>query len=338
MSSNRKELGDESRWRRTVGWLGEHVAVPISVGTAVTAVSLFFLTPLGNSDGDDTPPAPPLSTQWLHVHADIARQGWKIVKKRTADLRGNGEPSTILVLSPPAKSCLSKTPAHSEQVRIYDVEEGKLERQLTFQPKTLGCPPWEFEFMKIAPLREYGDAPIILGRFSGGDDAFFEELTIPVAIAWSDRVGDYNLRPLLVQPPSLAVVNGYGDGRPLTGFDRTWYEKARKVYGHPVDLGSDVSGYAVEEVALGHSTLMGSPILAGIYRLTAGNAGRRREVATPILFQQAIWQLTTTPSGDLYAGACIIPGGRVVQAFESFPTARKLAAYVDLVISGCDEY
>jgi hypothetical protein len=338
VSSTGKERSDESRLRRAINWLGKEVAVQVGVGVIVTAVGLFFLAPLGDSDGDDTSPAPPLSTQWLHVHAEIARQGWKIVEKRTADLRGNGEPSTILVLSPPAKSCLSKTPAHSQQVRIYDVEEGQLERQLTFQPRTLGCPPWEFKFMKITPLREYGDAPVILGRFSGGNEAFFEELTIPVAIAWSHRTGHYILRPLLVQPPSLAVINGYGGDRPLTGFDRTWYEKARKVYGHPVDLGSGVSGYAVEEVALGHSALMGSPVLAGIYRLSAGDAGSRRIIETPVVFQQAIWQLTTTPSGDLYAGECTIPGGRVVQAIESFPTASKRAAYVDVVISGCDEY
>lgn len=338
MSSAGRKRSDGGRLRGAINWLGEHVAVPIGVGVIVTAVGFFLLAPLGSSDGDDTEAPPALSTQWLHIHSAIARDGWKIVEKRTADLRGNGEPSTILVLSPPAKSCLSKTPAHSQQVRIYDVEEGRLKQQLAFQPRTLGCPPWEFKFMKVAPLREYGDAPVILGQFSGGDDAFFEELTIPVTIAWSDRTGHYSLRPLLVQPPSLAVINGYGGDRPLTGFDRTWYENARKVYGRPVDLGSGVSGYAVEEVALGHSALMGSPVLAGVYRLTAGNAAVRREVSTTIVFQQAIWQLTTTPSGDLYAGECTIPGGRVVQAGGSFPTATKLAAYVDLVISGCDEY
>lgn len=313
------------------------MALPIGVGVIVTAVGLSFLSPLGDSSGDDTSAAPSLSTQWLHVHAAIARQGWKIAEKRTADLRGNGEPSTILVLSPPAKSCLSKTPVHSQQVRIYDIEEGRLERQLTFQPRTLGCPPWEFEFMKVAPLREYSSAPVILGRFSGGDDAFFEDLNIPVAIAWSDRTGHYSLKPLLVQPPSLAVFT-YGDDKPLTGFDRTWYAAARKVYGHPVDLGSGLSGYAVEEVALGYSALMGRPVLAGIYRLSAGNAASRRMVNTPIIFQQAIWQLTTTPAGDLYAGECSLPGGRVVQAIGSFPPVTKLAANVDSVISGCDEY
>lgn|GEM_PF-5070798 len=338
MFSADHERGEGSRLRQAVHWLGKYVALPVCVGVIIAAVVFFLFTPPGSSDGDDTPAAPSLSTQWLHIHSAIARQGWKIVEKRTADLRGNGEPSTILVLNPPAKSCLNRTPAHSQQVRIYDVEEGRLKQQLAFQPRTLGCPPWEFKFMKVAPLREYGNMPIILGRFSGGDDAFFEELTLPVVIAWSDRTGHYSLRPLLVQPPSLAVVNGYGGDRPLTGFDRTWYEKARKVYGHPVDLGSGVSGYAVEEVALGHSALMGGPVLAGIYRLSAGNAGGRRMISTSILFQQAIWQLTTTPSGDLYAGECTIPGGRVVQAGGSFPTATKLAAYVDLVISGCDEY
>lgn len=337
MSSTGNERSDGSRLRRAINSLGEHVAVPIGVGVIVTAVGFFLLAPLGNSDGDDTSTAPSLSTQWLHIHAEIARHGWKIVEKRTADLRGNGEPSTILVLSPPAKSCLNKTPAHSQQVRIYDVEEGRLKQQLTFQPRTLGCPPWEFKFMKVAPLREYGSAPVILGRFFGGDDAFFEELNIPVAIAWNDRTGHYSLRPLLVQPPSLAVL-AYSDDKPLTGFDRTWYAAARKVYGHPVDLGSGLRGYAVEEVALGYSALMASPVLAGIYRLSAGNAAGRRIVETPIVFQQAIWQLTTTPSGDFYAGECSLPGGRVVQAIGSFPPVTKLAANVDLVISGCDEY
>jgi hypothetical protein len=315
------------------------VAVPIGVGIAVTAVGLFFLVPLGGSDGDDRSAAPSLSTQWLHVHAALARHGWKIVEKRTADLRGNGEPSTILVLSPPARSCLSKTPAHSQQVRIYDVEEGKLDRQLTFQPRTLGCPPWEFKFMQVAPLREYSAAPIILGRFVGGDDAFFEELNIPVAIAWNDRAGDYSLEPLLVQPPSFPVF-GYGRTNQLTGFDRTWYAAARKVFGNPVDLGSDLRGYAVEDIALGYSEKVANPVIAGVYRLSAGNAADRRMIVTPIVFQQAIWQLTTTPSGDLYAGACSVPGGRVVQSSgpEPFPSAAKLAANVDLVISGCAEY
>jgi hypothetical protein len=324
--------------RKTIDWLGEHVAVPIAVGVIVTAVGFFLLAPLGNSDGGDTSTVPSLSAQWLHIHAAIARHGWKIVEERTADLRGNGEPSTILVLSPPAKSCLSKTPVHSQQVRIYDVEEGRLERKLTFQPRTLGCPPWEFKFMKVAPLHEYSSAPVILGRFFGGDDAFFEDLNIPVVIAWNDRTESYSLNPLLVQPPSLVVISGYGDNKPLTGFDRTWYATARKVYGHPVDLGSGFRGYAVGEVSLGYSNLMARPVLAGIYRLTAGNAGHGGIVETPVVAQQAIWQLATTPSGDLYAGECSLPGGGAVQTFESFPSVKKLAANADLVISGCDEY
>ena len=158
-----------------------------------------------------------------------------------------------------------------------------------------------------------------------------------VAIAWSDRTGHYSLKPLLTQPPPLAVFT-YGDGKPLSGLDRSWYAAARKVYGHPVDLGSGLRGYPVEEVALGYSALVGSPVLAGTYRLTAGNAAGRRLFQTPIIFQQAIWQLTTTPAGDLYAGECSLPGGKVVQAIGSFPPVTKLAAIVDSVISGCDEY
>lgn len=76
--------------------------------------------------------------------------------------------------------------------------------------------------------------------------------------------------------------------------------------------------------------LLDPPVLAGIYRLSAGNAAGRRIVETPIVVQQAIWQLTTTPSGDLYAGECSLLGGRVVGA----EAVGGRAAEIDHVIAG----
>lgn len=326
---------------RAVGLWFADKAGTAAIGLLVVAglTGLGFLL-FGGSDRHDDPP-PALSTQWLHERAAIARKGWRIAQTRQVDLRGIGEPSTIFVLSPPAKSCTDPTSTRSQQIRIYDVNEGQLDRALAFEPKKLGgCPPMNFEFVRVAPLREYSDAPLILGRFVGGIKGFFDEISIPIVIAWDDRSQQYTLRPLLIQSPRL-VEFIYGNGEPLSGTDRLWYRQAKQVFEHPVDLGSGIGGYAVSAFAFGRSYwVTASPIIAGVYRLSAGNAGKgNRMIGSPVVYQQALWALETTPEGALYAGECSLTGGRMTQGLASESSlATRLVKRADTLISGCAEY
>lgn len=319
---------------RAVGlWLADKAgtaAVGLLVVAALTGLGLLLF---GGSGGEDDPP-PPLSTQWLHERAAIARKGWRIAERREVDLRGIGEPSTVLVLSPPAKSCTDPNPTGSQQIRIYDVDDGRLERAMTFQPKLDGCPPMQFEFVRVAPLREYDDAPLILGRFDGGIDSFSDEISVPVVIAWDDREQQYALRPLLVQPPHLVDLTHSG-GKPLRGFDRDWYRQAREVFGHPVDLGSSFAGYAVADFTFGRSSFLAGPVIAGIYRLTAGNAAEgRRMISSPIVEQPVIWALETTPEDVLYAEECSLE--RVAASTQGLEdSVTRLVKRADDLISAC---
>jgi hypothetical protein len=195
--------------------------------------------------------------------------------------------------------------------------------------------------MGVKPVREYDDAPIVLGRFVGGDKPFPTEISVPVTIAWEDRTQDYRLKPLLIRPHHLAEFTWGGD-KPLVGFDQEWYEDAETVFEHPVDLGSGFTGYATDEIELGYSARMSGPVLAGLYRLNAGNAAQGSGIRpTPVVYQQAVWQLGTTPLGTLYAGECHLTRERLIEEppeANHFPTAANLAKGVDYLISGCDGY
>jgi hypothetical protein len=308
------------------------------VGAGLTALGFHLF---GNSESEPGPP-PALSSQWLRERAEIARKGWRIAQTRKVDLRGVGEPSTILVLEPPAKSCIESSATRSQQIRIYDTREGWLKQALTFEPKLEGCPPMNFKFVHVGQLREYDNTPLILGKFSGGIETFPGEISVPVVISWNARFQRYTLDPLLVQPTRLAEFT-YGSGQPLKGYDRTWYREAKRMFEHPVELGHGVRGYGVGGFAFGRSYgLIGGPLAAGAFRLTAGNAtsDRGRFISSPIIYQQAIWSLGTTPSGKLSAGECSLSGRNMIhQGLASEEgLAKKLIKGADDLISSCVEY
>lgn len=208
--------------RRVALWLADRTGAAI-IGALAGVVVVVGLAAIGLSQGDGSDPMenpPPLTSQWLRERAEIAREGLRIALNRRVDLRGIGEPSTVLVLRPPSKSCLNDTTVRSQQIRVYDVEEGLLHQALKFEPRTKGCPPLEFRFVQIAPLREYDDTSQVLGKFVGGIDGFPDEITIPVVISWKASLQRYVISPLLTQPPSLVEFT-FGSGSPLRGYDRT---------------------------------------------------------------------------------------------------------------------
>jgi hypothetical protein len=328
-----------SKGRAFFRWLADKTVG--AVITTVVAGVVAGIVVFGHSDKPESPEPPTLASQWLVEKAKIARKGWRIAQKRVVDLRGVGEPSTVLVLDPPPKSCLDSTRTRAQQIRVYDVDDGWLEEELKFEPTLRGgCPQLEFEFVRVAPLREYDDTPLILGSFSGGLRWFGEEVSIPVVLAWNDRTRGYRLAPLLVRPPRL-ITFIYRDGRPITGGDRSWYRAAKRTFEQPIDLGSGVRGYAVSRpFAVGRMySAVGDLILAGVYRLTAGNAGKGEQlISSPVVHQRAVWSLGTTPEGALYAGECSL-SRRMTQEFPpKEDLATELLERAGGLVIGCAEY
>jgi hypothetical protein len=328
-----------TRRRALALWLADKTgaaAITVIVAALLTALGILVF---GGSDDDGGRPAA-LSSQWLRERAEIAGKGWRIAQTRKVDLRGIGEPSTVLVLAPPAQSCIDSTTTRSQEIRVYDVRDGRLNRALTFEPKVEGCPPMEFELVRVAPLREYDEAPLILGRFDGGLEGFPDEISFPVVISWNARFQQYTLAPLLVRPPRLAEFI-YGNGQPLRGADRLWYQEATKTFEHPLDLGHGLRGYALSGFAFGRShQAAAGPIVAGVFRLSAGNAGSgSRIIESPVVYQRAIWSLGTTPGGELYAGECSLYGQPVFEGLDlEDALARRLLERADDLISGCADY
>jgi hypothetical protein len=327
------------RTLRALGlWFADRSGTAVVGALTIAGLAALGILLFGGSDGPEEPSAP--STQWLHERAAIARHGWRIAQQREADLRGVGEPSTILTLSPPAKSCFESGATRSQQIRIYDLDEGSLHRALTFEPKTVGCPPMEFEVLKVAPLIEYDSAPVVLGRFVGGLETFGEEVSVPIVIAWNDRLQRYSLRPLLVSPPRLLNVT-YSDGESFVGPDRSFYQHAKETFERPVDLGSGLRGYAVSAMAVGRSeAVLDGPVLAGAYRLNAGLKSEDEwNLDGEVYYQRALWALETTPEGTLYAGECSLAGPPVSEGLDyEDDMAIELVNHADDLINSCAEY
>lgn len=79
--------------------------------------------------------------------------------------------------------------------------------------------------------------------------------------------------------------------------------------------------------------------MAGVYRVSAGNAGGSRLIGSPIVYQQAIWSLGTTPGGELFTAECSLSGSSLSEGLAPEDAlAEKLLARAGTKITSCSGY
>lgn len=311
------------RWKpgarvKSIGrWLGDHVLGAL-VGLAVAAGGGVLIAVLFG--GSATGPAS-LATQWEQVRADLREEGWEVTADQRVEMQGNTQPVTLLALRRDGE-CTGIAAAPSDQVRIYEVEAGKLRRAFLFQPDGTGCKAWSFQLAGTADLTGSG-REAVFGEFDGSPLGEPGE-TVPVVITWSERDRRYFASPLIIESPNAWLRAKHLEGQ------HEWFQKSSlKLFRTSIQLTADAQqgGYGATGL---HFVFRGAEdsYLYGIYRLTSGvppgEAGVRGppNASAQILYQRAMWHLEPSREG-VVAGWCQLPRPRM-SAFISLMNESKL--------------
>ncbi|HEX6023268.1 MAG TPA: hypothetical protein VFZ00_14830 [Solirubrobacter sp.] len=182
------EPSGPARWDTTAKLLagGTGLAAAVLVLVLVTA-------------GFSTPQPPPVATQIAALQRRAAEDGQYVreVVRSAVDLHGTGQEShvfTVTVVSPRPGE-----PTPSEELRVYDVDDGWLRLVYRFRPADAGV---KFEPRGAHDIDGDGAAEIVGGL--AAPDARYAML--PVAIDWQSFRQRYALVALDVGPPGLSDV------------------------------------------------------------------------------------------------------------------------------------
>src|SRR5439155_10770454 len=134
-------------------------------------------------------PPPPIAQQLNDVVREAARNGLRVAESYRADLHGSGERSRILVLRPTARA----TRPIPNELRIYDVSDGRLRLRFRFVPRTAGVPP-SVHLADVADFDGNGSMEILVSL----EIEYVEHTTeVPALVAWDPRGDAYGIAPLL---------------------------------------------------------------------------------------------------------------------------------------------
>jgi hypothetical protein len=251
--------------RRFVKWVGGAVFLALASWGAVLLAQ--------HVAAAVSPPPPPLPEQLTRLVRGAARSGWRITQAYHADLRGNGQDSTIFVLR---SLHLSPPGLQSDQLRVYDLRGGRLRQTFRFQPAAGGSVarlPFEIDLDTVKDLDGNGTADVVATVGQIYADAV---VPFPVLLYWDPVSNRYRLSPL------LRPVNGRPALGPATDPD------ARRDYEHVFIIRDTWSGgrftsYHVEDFFVkrgGFSPILVAGFLVkssaradpnGVYQLNAWN-------------------------------------------------------------------
>jgi hypothetical protein len=291
--------------KRPLQWLAEN-AGRAALGAIVTAaVGLWLLHP--GDDGKHAGPPAPLAKQWQHERARIARSGLRIVERRSADVRGPGQQSTILVLRPTEASC---TAEGSDEFRVYDVINQVLKRTFTFAPVGHRCGTWAISIASIEDVLGEGRQEVLAAVW--GTPTGPVEVDVPVLLRWDDRTQRYTVTPVLRDAPQLVRIPN------RTQNDKLYVAAADALYLRALRLGPSIArGYGVDQFALvrRHQGPGDDAYLVGLYRRNSGVRKIENGVPAgpplPSEYQEAVWLLDTSGREPFQAGWCDLRGKRV---------------------------
>lgn len=307
-------------------WIGS------TIGIAAIAVTIALVFLQGNSA-----PPPPVADQWLAIRRNLSNDGWSIRKSRAEKLRDDGRTSTILTLRPSDPKCAK---SRSDQVRIYDEFAGRLRETFRFEPTRRGdCnTALNFRVLGVGRFEDDSDTRDLIVAYST-DDAGAQQVDLPLLVTWNPRRSRFEMRGLLRSNSTVSRF-GYEDG-PLRGTDADWFESAAKLYSEPVALSPKVKAWGASAVSLIQHRDTWSPLIAGVYRLTAGNpapVGQPGNEVTPVVYQRAVWSLFTTSRGILQGGACTLKRRSVLTMADRLPEniVAQIGRRAGALVASCD--
>jgi len=216
-----------------------------------------------------------LPEQIDRIRRDASDGGFHTLLVREAALHGAGSKSYIVVFRDDRLTELQPKrdgPWRSDELRIYDNDNGELEPRFQFQPKAAPA-PYLFRLEAVRDLDGNG-LPEVVGAFSKqGMSPIWPQ---PVGVAWSERE-QYGIHSLLVDRPKLNAFRA-----------RTKYEKTVSTpYLRPhvltdVATRRQVKGFRAEEYGIVRSGEEGA-------KLVAAFVSRAPASCCPELFELQAW-------------------------------------------------
>jgi hypothetical protein len=225
---------------------------------AIAAVAAVGVIAAGIAYGVEKSDGPPAVHEQLSaIVRDARKEHRRLLFHATAPLHGQrGSESEVLVLRddripdpPPGDAMIDSRGRfiipRSDEIRIYDVAEGRLREAFRFLPQGAGqikqLPEGDrpqFHFIAQAPADLDGDGrPEVIGAFERVTLAT-APLPAPVVLAWDGGARRYRLSPLIARAPGLhasnrrerAALEGYT--KPTIIVDR--YSR-RRVHAYAID-------------------------------------------------------------------------------------------------------
>lgn len=215
--------------------------------------------------------------------------GFRVVSVNAMKLRGSKAGDTLVALlrdknqSDKPKGDLPVTPngdiftPKSDELRVYNVDGGRVRFEYQFLPQSLGqvrqLPEGDFPYFKFRPVQQTdldgNRQNELVGMFERGTLATGPQ-PVPVVLAWDPHSKKYSLSPLIPKPPELK------------GFSENAHNEARG-FRHPTVIDDRLSstvlkGYGADAYRIFQRSP--SPVLMALYMDPATMGGDlRAEVA-----------------------------------------------------------
>jgi hypothetical protein len=195
--------------------------VQLAVPAALTVAAMTAAGLIWALAGFSTPTPPPISDQLAKLNRDAAREGRVMTRPAgvgALDLHGTGAASYVRLVSNGPASGLAP---RADELRIYDVEGGRLKLRTRFEPRDPGA---RFQFRAAADI-DFDGAVEVVGGYSM---PAAREALVPFAVDF-DGADHYNLVPLDLGPPKLTKLD-------LERRFRIPTRQYRRVYERPVSF------------------------------------------------------------------------------------------------------
>jgi hypothetical protein len=234
------------------GWNDRGLVLP-AVGSLAVILALALLATLGEFKKSVPPP---ISDQVREIRVDATQgdpdteQDDRHARTYQVDLQGGGENSYVFVFEDgPDRDGFFRLLGGddpdrptSDELRVYDVEDGRLEERFRFQPDDTGRAAALFERRGIGDVDDDQAQELIggYGRYSDGSS----EAQLPFALEWDDADERYRMVSLQLEPPALPRPPRDPRLEPLFA-----------AYSEPItlrdrDSGHELSGYRAQDFAV----------------------------------------------------------------------------------------